>query len=603
GRGVGPETRVGVLLGRSAELAVALLAVLKAGGAYVPLDPQYPDDRLSYMLEDAGAALVLTERSLSARLGGGAGPEAVCLDGGGPEAGACEENPESGATAENLAYVIYTSGSTGRPKGVEVVHRGLLNLVAWHRRAYRVTPEDRATQLAGLAFDASVWEVWPYLAAGASLHLPDEETRGTPALLQRWLEEQEITITFLPTPLAERLLPLEWPPRMALRALLTGGDKLHQYAPDGAPFELVNNYGPTENTVVATYGRVGAVGPAGRPPSIGRPVDNTRVYILDARLQPVPVAARGELYVGGESLARGYLNRPGLTAERFIPDPFSSEPGARLYRTGDVARYSRGGEIEFLGRADHQVKVRGFRIEPGEVEAVLCLHASVREAVVVPSGGAGGDKRLVAYVVPAGEPAATPAELRDFLRLRLPDYMIPTAYVTLGQMPLTPNGKVNRRALPEPGAPEPGGDYDAPRTATEELLAGLWAELLGVERVGRHEDFFDLGGHSLLATQFVTRASQIFQTGVALRTLFESPTIAELAEKIEALARSKRGVQFPPISRGARGEEPPLSYAQRRLWFLEQLAPGSPNYNVPLAVHVRGPLDVGRLRRTFDRLL
>ena len=357
--------------------------------------------------------------------------QVVCLDSAGERLSqAPEDNPRSPVAPEHLAYVIYTSGSTGRPKGVVVPHQGLLNLVFWHQGAFEITSSDRATQLAGTAFDASVWEIWPYLSKGASLYIVGSEILSSPVHLRDWLVSQAVTISFLPTPLAEMVLPLEWPEAPALRILLTGGDKLHHYPSASVPFKLINNYGPTENTVVTTSGLVASEGREATPP-IGRPITNTQVYLLDRQLQPVPLGVPGELYIGGASLARGYLQRPELTPEKFIPHPFSELPGERLYRTGDLARYRPDGNIEFLGRLDHQVKVRGFRIELGEIEAVLGGHPGVREVVVLAREDSPGEKRLVAYVVGQEEPAPSGSELRGFLRERLPEYMVPGAFVGL----------------------------------------------------------------------------------------------------------------------------------------------------------------------------
>ncbi|HEX2516297.1 MAG TPA: amino acid adenylation domain-containing protein, partial [Chloroflexota bacterium] len=407
--GVRPETRVGVCLGRSPQLVVAFLAVLKAGGAYVPLDPAYPPERLAGMLEDAGALAVLTAGEAAAGLPTVGEARLVRLDDP-AEAEAIAARPatapptSAATTTDHLAYVIYTSGSTGRPKGVQVPHAGLTNLVFWHQRAFGLTPEDRATQVASPAFDAATWELWPYLACGASVHVPDEDTRAAPEALRDWLVAQGITVSFLPTPLAEAVLALPWPPAPALRLLLTGGDALRRPPPAGLPFDLINNYGPTEYSVVTTSGYVPPAG-ADPPPGIGRPIANTQVYVLDRRRQLVPAGVPGELYVGGDGLARGYLGRPGLTAARFVPHPFV--PGARLYRTGDLVRWvaegdaldggpggGAGGQLEFLGRLDQQVKIRGFRIEPGEVEATLAAHPQVREVVVVAQDRPGSaDKR------------------------------------------------------------------------------------------------------------------------------------------------------------------------------------------------------------------
>ena len=444
--GVGPEVLVGICVDR-VEMIVGLLAILKAGGAYLPLDPTYPSERLSFMLEDAQVSVLITQQAIASKLSlrkdaktqSQEGPETlrafaplreqnpiVYLDGDwNTIAQQPTENPTSNVTTDNLAYVIYTSGSTGKPKGVQVQHRSLLNLVFWHQRAFAVSPLDRVTQIATTAFDACGWEIWPYLAAGASIHFPDHETRTSLEQLQDWLVSNAITLSFLPTPLAKRVLQADWPQETALRILLTGGDTLHQRPAISLPFTVVNNYGPTENTVVTTSGVVkSGMGGWGDEemggwgdgeisqglPTIGRPIANVQVYLLDSQLQPVPVGARGELYVGGEGLARGYLNRPALTAERFVPHPYSSQPGARLYRTGDLGRYRPDGTIEFLGRVDEQVKIRGFRVELGEIEAALAQHPAVHEAVVTTQEEESGDRYLVAYLTPSPEYSSSQAQ-------------------------------------------------------------------------------------------------------------------------------------------------------------------------------------------------
>ena len=383
--GVGPETIVGLCLDRSPESVMCALAVLKAGGAYLPLDPAYPSERLLFMLNDARPRVLITRAELAGKFSEGPW-KGVSIDRDREIENYSTGSPANQATPDSLAYVIYTSGSTGRPKGVEITHASLLNLVSWHRREFKVTGQDRASHLASVGFDAAVWEVWPYLTAGASLHLPDEATRISPELLRDWLLANEITISFLPTALAERVMTLEWPANTALRFLLTGADTLHRYPTENLPFELVNNYGPTECTVVATSGRV-QTGVAGLP-TIGRPIDNTQVYILDEKLQRVPAGASGELCVGGAGVARGYLNRPELTAKQFVPDPFAAKPEARLYRTGDLARYLGGGEIAYLGRIDEQIKILGHRIEPNEFEAVLDRHPAIASSVVTARGAA-----------------------------------------------------------------------------------------------------------------------------------------------------------------------------------------------------------------------
>jgi amino acid adenylation domain-containing protein len=550
GLGVGPEALVGVLLERSIEMVVALLGVLKAGGAYVPLDPTYPSARLSRMLADAGVKVLLTERAETEKPGN---HNAHVVHPGEAQAAIArrsKENPVLNSTAENLAYVIYTSGTTGQPKGVEIQHSGLVNLINWHQRIYQITAADRATQLAGLEFDAAVWELWPHLTAGASIHLPDEETRASVSHLAEWLAEEALTVCFLPTPLAELILEEPGLDGSALRLLLTGGDKLHRRPNPAMPFLFVNHYGPTENTVVTTSAHVsaGATASAAAPP-IGRPIANAEVYLLDSNFQPVPVGVSGELYIGGDSLARGYRRHPELTAEKFIPHPFSAEPGARLYRSGDLARYLPDGQLEFLGRVDQQVKIRGFRIELGEIETALSEHAAVRECIVMAREDAPGHKQLVAYVVASASANPSTDELRGFLRGRLPAYMIPAAFVMRAEMPLTPNGKVDRRALPAPEqvCTELAAAYVAPRNPIEEKLAAMWAGVIGVERVGIHDNFFELGGHSLLATRIISAARKAFEVEIPVRNIFETPTVASFAQAIEQSRRGKQGAEVSII--------------------------------------------------------
>jgi amino acid adenylation domain-containing protein len=401
--GVGPESLVAVCMERSLGMVVGLLGILKAGGAYVPLDPAYPEQRLAFMIKDAQAKLLLTKQALRHKFSE-AGTTIICLDTEGHKfVGANDSNPSSETLPEHLAYVIYTSGSTGRPKGVEIQHDALMNLVSWHQSVYNVTFADRATQLAGPGFDASVWELWPYLSAGASIHIPDQATVNVPSNLLEWLAREQITICFLPTPLAEAVLKESLPANLRLRCLLTGGDKLQGSPRKALPFSYFNHYGPTENTVVATYAPVHGSGQTGTAPPIGRPINNVEAYVLNSQLHPVPAGVPGELYIGGASLARGYLNHPALTAERFIPHPFGKRPGERLYRTGDSVKFRPDGNLEFLGRVDQQVKVRGFRIELGEIETTLRQHPAVRDAVAVVREDAYGEKRLVAYVVQESE--------------------------------------------------------------------------------------------------------------------------------------------------------------------------------------------------------
>jgi amino acid adenylation domain-containing protein len=532
--GVKPDDRVAICLERGFELVISLLAVLKAGGAYVPLDPAYPDDRLAYMLADSAPLALLTDSGLKARLADrSAGARLIDLSSDAAQwAHQPADNPDLavvGLTPRHLAYVIYTSGSTGQPKGVMVPHAGVVNLVSWHNRQFKVSAADRATQLAGLAFDASAWETWPYLLAGACLHLVRPERLGQPEALWQQLADDRITLAFMPTPLAELMLAAPRPEHLALRCLLTGGDRLHGYPPAGLPFELVNNYGPTENSVVSTSCPVPAGG-EGLPP-IGKPIANTRVYLLDDSLEPVPVGVSGELYVGGAGLARGYLNRPELTAERFIADPFSSDPEARLYKTGDLGRWREDGSIEFLGRNDFQVKVRGFRIELGEIEAQLAACAGVQEAAVIAREDHPGDKRLVAYYT--GDAELTVEDLRAHLAETLPEYMVPVAFVQLEALPLTANGKLDRKVLPAPEGDAYGArEYEAPQGETEQALAAIWAELLKVDQVGRHDNFFELGGHSLLVVKLVLEIKQQFEVELVLQDVFMAPVLSFLAARI-----------------------------------------------------------------------
>jgi amino acid adenylation domain-containing protein len=537
--GVGPDVLVAVCLERSVDMVVSLLAVLKAGGAYVPLDPAYPPSRLTFMLEDAQAHVLITRANLAARLQ--AQPATIVSIDENANLPTNEDitDPVISVTGAQLAYVIYTSGSTGQPKGVQITHENLLNLIYWHQRAFAVSRADRATQIAGPAFDATVWELWPYLTIGASVSLPDEETRVAPARLRDWLVQHEITVSFLPTALAEQIITLEWPSGAALRYLLTGADTLHRYPSVDLPFTLVNNYGPTEYTVVTTSGAVPPIVRADQRPLIGRPIANTQVYILDEQLRQVPIGVVGELYIGGAGLSRGYLRRPDLTAERFIQHPFSDAPDARVYRTGDLARWLPDGQIAFAGRADAQIKIRGYRIEPGEIVAVLNQHPAVQASVVTAREEADGEKSLVAYVMFASGTHATVSTLQQHLRAQLPEYMVPATFARVDALPLTPNGKLDLTALPAADADntlrDDVGVEDGPRSVTEERVGEIVASLLNVEHVGPEDNFFLLGGHSLLGAQLLARLSDTFGVDMPLRTLFEGPTVRELSAEIERL--------------------------------------------------------------------
>jgi amino acid adenylation domain-containing protein len=547
--GGGPERLVAICMKRSLEMVVGLLGILKSGSAYVPLDPSHPAERLEFMLADAQVSVLLTQESLLEDGGSRMDDsdcrssilsqpmQRICLDRDWEMiARESDANPENTTTVDNLAYVIYTSGSTGQPKGVQITHKSLLNLVFWHHQAFSVTPMDRATQLVGPGFDAAVWELWPYLTVGATVHIPDDMTRLDAAALRDWLVTQAITIGFVPTALAENLMTLDWLPETALRILLTGGDALRVYPSDTLPFRVFNNYGPTECTVVTTSAQVWPNAHPLVPPTIGRPIANSQVYILDAYRNPVPIGVVGEIYIGGDGVARGYLNRPELTAERFISHFFDEGPGQRLYKTGDLARYLPDGNIEFIGRADNQVKIRGYRIELDEIETMLRSHPAVRQCAVAAREDTPGDKWLIGYVVMRTGAQAKVDELRDFIKQKLPDYMIPSAWVCLDELPLLPNGKVDRRALPIPGqdGSELEKPYEAPRTPTEVALANVWREVLNIDKVSVHDNFFDLGGHSLLATQVLSRIRQSLEAEVPLRAIFEAPTIKEMALAIAA---------------------------------------------------------------------
>jgi len=487
------------------------------------------------MLDDAQAPVLITSRRLAQRLPA-ANRQVVFLDA--PEIATRRDDATPVSVAQDdLAYVIYTSGSTGQPKGVEITHAGLANLVSWHTQAFSVSATDRASQVAGLGFDATVWELWPYLAVGASVHFADEEVRNSAELLWEWLLAQGISIGFVPTPLAEGLLglSLKWPRKTALRILLTGGDTLHHYPPPRLPFLLINNYGPTECTVVATSGPVSPNRLPTTLPPIGRPIANAQVYLLDEHLEPVAAGTPGEIHIGGAGLARGYHNRPQFTAERFIHNPFSEEPGSRLYKTGDMGRLLPDGQIAFLGRLDDQIKIRGYRIEPDEIVSALNRHPEIRASVVVAREESPGEKRLVAYVVLDAGSRPTHTALRDFLRDFLPEYMIPAGFVRIDALPVTPHGKIDRVALPEPGPANTLQDEASAAlcTETEERVAEIVGELLGLETVGVDDNFFLLGGHSLLGAQLVARLRETFGVEITLRSLFEAPTVAALAEEVD----------------------------------------------------------------------
>ncbi|HEV2708315.1 MAG TPA: amino acid adenylation domain-containing protein [Pyrinomonadaceae bacterium] len=610
--GVSEESRVGVAMRRSTETYVALLAILKAGAAYVPLDPSYPRERLALMLEDSGAKVLVTHSRLAGNL-----PQhqarVVLIDEDWPAIAEHDEgNPHRQSTSESVAYVIYTSGSTGRPKGVGGLHGGAVNRFRWMWEQYPFEEGEVCCQKTSLSFVDSVWETFGPLLRGVPTVIFDDETVKDTELFIEALSEKRVTRLVLVPSLLRAMLETGGDLSRRLDALLycvCSGEALTNEL--AASFlkamphcTLLNLYGSSEVAADATCYRVARTQSAGRM-SIGRPIANTRAYVLDERLQLVPAGVPGELYIGGAGLARGYVGRPELTAERFIPDPFGAEAGARLYRTGDLARYLPEGNLEYLGRVDSQVKVRGFRIELEEVEFALKQCPGVRQGVVVASHEPTGDERLVAYVTTEPQRTLTSGELRFFVSERLPEYMVPSAFVLLDELPLTPSGKVNRRALLtlERTETRPLEDLILPRTPLEELICETFADVLGVERVGAREHFFHAGGHSLLATRVASRLRAALGHEVALRDLFEAPTAEALALRIER-GRGEQGsgageVELVPRQRDERA---PLSFAQQRLWFLDQLEPGNVAYNMPLAVRLRGQLNVGALERCLTEV-
>ncbi|MDB4950669.1 MAG: tycC1, partial [Gemmatimonadetes bacterium] len=599
--GVGPEVRVGIFLERGLDAVVSMVAVLKAGGAYVPMDPAYPADRLARMAADGGVAVLVTRAGLRGRLPVLPGMKVVKVDEAqGPASSEDERNPDRAVEANGLAYVMFTSGSTGTPKGVGAEHRGVVRLVRGANFA-EMGPDEVFLQAAPLSFDASTLEVWGPLLNGGRLVLAPG---ATPTLeeIGGAIARHGVTTAWLGAGLFHAMVEERLEDLGGLRQLLAGGDVLpaEQVAKVRERFpacRVINGYGPTENTTFTACWTV-PEGWSGGPVSIGTPVSNTRVYVLDGAMRPAPVGVPGELYAGGDGLARGYLGRPAATAERFVPDPFAVEPGGRLYRTGDRARRRADATLEFLGRLDEQVKIRGFRVEPGEVEATLRRHPGVADCAVVARPDARGDKRLAAYWAGTADADA----LRAHLRAALPPHMVPSAFVRMDALPLNANGKLDRRALPAPEAEAPDDEFVAPRTPGEELLAGILAEVLRVGRVGTDDSFFDLGGHSLLAMRVVSRVRQVFGVELPLRALFEAPTVAGLAERLEALRRDE-APQLPPVVPVGRARRLPLSFAQERLWFLDRLQPGGTSYSVPVAFRLAGELHAPALRRALGEVV
>ena len=509
--GAGPETLIGLYFPRSISFVVGAVGIMKSGAAYLPIDPSTPADRVAAMLVDSQTRLVIASDPAAVPQGDW---KVITVDGSEAASEPVQEFP-----LDRLAYVIYTSGSTGTPKGVEITHANLEHLIRWHNRAFSVTESDHATLFASPGFDASVWEMWPYLVKGATLHIPPDSIRAVPAALRDWMLKEKVTIGFLPTALAERMLDQKWPAaQTSLRFLLTGADTLRRRPPAGLPFQLVNNYGPTECTVVATSG---VVTQGAGMPSIGAAIDGAVIDIRD-----------GEILIGGGGVARGYRNHPRLTAERFIHHP---EHG-RMYRTGDLAAWLPNKEITFEGRADDQIKIRGFRIETNEIVCALATNPLVRESAVVLRGPIDVEKRLVAYVVPNSAAELSERSLQESVRKSLPDYMMPAVFVMLAALPYTENGKLDRNALPEPNAANTirDGDFAAPTNSLEGKIAEIICELLHLDRVAINDNFFLLGGHSLLGAQLVDRLNRDFSVELTLRSVFDYPTVEDLASEIEA---------------------------------------------------------------------
>jgi len=608
-KGVKPETPVGLCLERSAEMMIGLLAILKAGGAYVPMDPNYPRERIDFIVRDTGMQLALTLTANRSVLDG-TGIETLALDEL-PSAFSSGEtqNPRVAMTSDNAAYIIYTSGSTGKPKGVVVSHRSVMNLAANLQHLIYNPLEKEAVRIslnAPIVFDASMQRIVMMLH-GHELHIIPEEIRGDGAALVRFFRRNKIeSADGVPSQLKLMLeAGLLEKGQAKPKVFTTGGEALDENLWrtlfEEKEITFFNMYGPTECTVDASITKVQTAGPR---PTIGRALANTRFYVLDENLQPVPLGAPGELCISGAGLARGYLNRPELTAQAFVPDPFSEEPGRRMYRSGDLVRWRPDGMLEFLGRIDHQVKLRGFRIELGEIENALRLHPQIKDAVVLLRRDNADNPFLAAYCIPREKQAPDRGELRSFLKQHLPDYMVPAAYVFMERFPVTASGKIYHRAFPKPQESDLGGaEKVQPRTAAEELLATLWKDILKVKNVGATDNFFDLGGHSLLATQLVSRVRDAFGVELPLRQIFETPILSDLALKIEELALKDHSLQAPPITPVPREGDLPLSFAQQRLWFLDQLTPGSANYNTPSAFRLKGELKLDVLRRSIEEVV
>ncbi len=557
GKGVQEGGRVGLFIPRSADLAIAALGVLKVGAAYVPVDPSDPPRRVQMALEDADCMLVIVQSGVLDRLPAGNREIIILGESDSVSPGATDGPTTREIQGDDLAYVIFTSGSTGRPKGVQITHANLLNLIQWHIRAFKVTSSDHATLQASPGFDAAVWELWPYLVAGATVHIVVDTLRADSKSLRDWMIAKGITIAFLPTPIAESIIALEWPAEARLRYLLTGADVLHRFPRPGLPFTLVNNYGPTECTVVTTSGAISPAASTTSLPSIGRPIDNVHVYVVDEQLHSVPPGVAGELLIGGAGVGRGYINLSELSKEKF-PDCFNGITRARLYRTGDLVRMEPDGQITFLGRLDKQIKIRGYRIEAGEIEVVLQRHPAIQSSVVLPRTTESGESSLVAYVVIKPDLSPSAGDLRSFLSTCLPDHMIPGTFVNVAEIRFTTNGKTDRSSLPAP-SPEnilPEDRFEAPESEIESWLTDFLVKMLGVPRISRNDNFFRLGGHSLLGAQLIAKIQQTFDVELSLRSLFDHPTVSGIASEITSAIHAKVNAMSDDEARAILGSFP-----------------------------------------------
>ncbi len=619
GRGVGPEKLVAVVAERSLEMVVALLGIIKAGGAYVPIDPWNPEERLALLLGEVQAPVVLTQQRFASRLPKSCA--ALALDTQWREISSQPEtNPERLTNPGNSAYVIYTSGSTGLPKGVINIHRGIVNRLLWMQDAFQIGRTDRVLQKTPFTFDVSVWEFfWP-LMTGACLVMARPEGHKDPDYLVSTIASERITtLHFVPSMLEVFLDARGVESLASIERVICSGEALTMAAQQRfferlPKAELHNLYGPTEAAVDVTHWPCRKGSQFSTVP-IGKPIANTQIYVLDSYMNPTPIGVSGELHIGGVQVARGYLNRPELTAERFIADPFSSrqissqqissQPDARLYKTGDLVRYLSDGNIEYLGRADHQVKIRGFRIELGEIEAALQRLDAVRECVAVAREDEPGQKQLVAYIVPKTGAMPDAESLRRHLKQSLPDYMVPSSFVLLEKFPLTSSGKINRKSLPLPssGTAPSARNFVEPRSEREKALAAIWCEILKLPKVGIESNFFDIGGHSLLAIRVVSRIRDQFQVDLSPRIFFANATIAALAQIIDQEIAQTKSAAIQKIPRRQGTGPSPLSFAQERLWFLDQLASGSPVYNIVDIIEFAHVSDASLIKRAFAELV